>query len=295
MKHLLSSLILFAFAAFSTAQNSVYQQYVARYHTMAVDQMKRYGVPASITLAQGLLESNAGRSMLAVKANNHFGIKVGGDWTGPYVVKSDDRPDDRFRKYRSVEESYEDHSLFLRRPRYAALYDLDPTDYVGWARGLKAAGYATNPSYAQLLINIIEQHNLMQYDRLSGAGAHGNGMPDEDILNRVRLCNDVVYVVVRQGETFSDIAKAANIRESRLRSYNEVDRHYRLKAGDRVFLNRKKSHVEHSLRGTPHRIMAGQSMYDIAQMYGIKVEKLYKWNRLRDDYYPTEDDVLILK
>ena len=140
MKHLLSSLILFAFAAFSTAQNSVYQQYVARYHTMAVDQMKRYGVPASITLAQGLLESNAGRSMLAVKANNHFGIKVGGDWTGPYVVKSDDRPDDRFRKYRSVEESYEDHSLFLRRPRYAALYDLEPTDYVGWARGLKAAG-----------------------------------------------------------------------------------------------------------------------------------------------------------
>ena len=120
-------------------------------------------------------------------------------------------------------------------------------------------------------------------------------MPDEDILNRVRLCNDVVCVVVRQGETFSDIAKAANIRESRLRSYNEVDRHYRLKVGDRVFLNRKKSHVEHSLRGTPHRIMAGQSMYDIAQMYGIKVEKLYKWNRLRDDYYPTEDDVLILK
>ena len=294
MKHLLSSLILFAFAAFSTAQNSVYQQYVARYHTMAVDQMKRYGVPASITLAQGLLESNAGRSMLAVKANNHFGIKVGGDWTGPYVVKSDDRPDDRFRKYRSVEESYDDHSLFLRRPRYAALYDLEPTDYVGWARGLKAAGYATNPSYAQLLINIIEQHNLMQYDRLQGAHG-GYGMPDEDILNRVRLCNDVVYVVVRQGETFSDIAKAANIRESRLRSYNEVDRHYRLKAGDRVFLNRKKSHVEHSLRGTPHRIMAGQSMYDIAQMYGIKVEKLYKWNRLRDDYYPTEDDVLILK
>ena len=295
MKHLLSSLILFAFAAFSTAQNSVYQQYVARYHTMAVDQMKRYGVPASITLAQGLLESNAGRSMLAVKANNHFGIKVGGDWTGPYVVKSDDRPDDRFRKYRSVEESYEDHSLFLRRPRYAALYDLEPTDYVGWARGLKAAGYATNPSYAQLLINIIEQHNLMQYDRLSGAGAHGNGMPDEDFLQRVRLCNDVVYVVVRQGETFADIVKAANIRESRLRSYNEVDRHYRLKAGDRVFLNRKKSHVEHSLRGTTHRIMAGQSMYDIAQMYGVKVEKLYKWNRLRDDYYPTEDDVLILK
>ena len=294
MKHLLSSLILFAFAAFSTAQNSVYQQYVARYHTMAVDQMKRYGVPASITLAQGLLESNAGRSMLAVKANNHFGIKVGGDWTGPYVVKSDDRPDDRFRKYRSVEESYEDHSLFLRRPRYAALYDLEPTDYVGWARGLKAAGYATNPSYAQLLINIIEQHNLMQYDRLQGAHG-GYGMPDEDILNRVRLCNDVVYVVVRQGETFSDIAKAANIRESRLRSYNEVDRHYRLKAGDRVFLNRKKSHVEHSLRGTTHRIMAGQSMYDIAQMYGVKVEKLYKWNRLNDDYYPTEDDVLILK
>ena len=195
MKHLLSSLILFAFAAFSTAQNSVYQQYVARYHTMAVDQMKRYGVPASITLAQGLLESNAGRSMLAVKANNHFGIKVGGDWTGPYVVKSDDRPDDRFRKYRSVEESYEDHSLFLRRPRYAALYDLEPTDYVGWARGLKAAGYATNPSYAQLLINIIEQHNLMQYDRLQGAHG-GYGMPDEDFLQTLRRITRELGIVL---------------------------------------------------------------------------------------------------
>ena len=280
----------------STAQmkwNSTYQQYIDQYKDVAIEQMKKYHIPASITLAQGLFESGAGRSELARKGNNHFGIKCHG-WKGRKVYHDDDASNECFRAYNNAYESYEDHSLFLRRPRYAALYELEPTDYVGWARGLKAAGYATNPSYAQLLINIIEQHNLMQYDRLPGTSG-GYGMPDEDFLHRVRLCNDVVYVVVRQGETFSDIAKAADIRESRLRSYNEVDRHYRLKAGDRVFLNRKKPHVERSLRGTAHRIVAGQSMYDIAQMYGVKVEKLYKWNRLRDDYYPTEDDVLILK
>ena len=295
MKHLLSSLLFFAFAAFANAQNSAYQQYIEQYHSMAVDQMKRHGIPASITLAQALLESNAGRSVLAMQGNNHFGIKVGGNWTGPYIIKSDDCPDDRFRKYRNVSESYEDHSLFLKRPRYAALYELQTTDYVGWARGLKAAGYATNPSYAQLLINIIEQNDLTRYDRMENAASGGRDARNQGFLQRVMLCNDVVYLVVRQGETFADIAKAAKIRESRLRSYNEVDRHYRLKAGDRVFLSRKKTHVEKPLRGTTHQIRTGESMYDIAQMYGVKVERLYKWNHLDDDYYPTEGDILVLK
>ena len=133
--------------------------------------MKRYGIPASITLAQGLLESAAGQSRLAKEANNHFGIKVSGYWTGPYIVKSDDRPDDKFRVYSSPAESYEDHSKFLRSgKRYASLFDLKKTDYKGWAHGLKRAGYATSPTYAQALINMIDKYNLHTFDKARQIG-----------------------------------------------------------------------------------------------------------------------------
>ena len=143
-------------------------------YLMAIDQMNRYGIPASITLAQGLLESGAGTSMLAQKANNHFGIKVGGTWTGPYVTKDDDRQGERFRKYESVEESFEDHSRFLaERQRYASLFNLDPTDYRGWAHGLKEAGYATNPEYAKKLISLIDIYKLHEFDLQKGS-RHGH-------------------------------------------------------------------------------------------------------------------------
>jgi len=128
---------------------------------MAIDQMQRYRIPASITLAQGLLESNAGRSTLAVVANNHFGIKTGGQWSGPYILRNDDAPNEQFRKYNSAADSYEDHSRFLStRGRYSSLFFLQPTDYSGWASGLKAAGYATNPRYAEMLISVIERYDL---------------------------------------------------------------------------------------------------------------------------------------
>jgi len=146
------------------AAQSLYEQYIDRYKDMAIEQMRRYGIPASITLAQGLLESGAGTSMLATNANNHFGIKVGSAWTGPYVEKDDDRANERFRKYRNAAESFEDHSKFLQQPRYRSLYKLDKTDYRGWAQGLKAAGYATNPEYARQLISIIEIYNLHDFD-----------------------------------------------------------------------------------------------------------------------------------
>ena len=276
------------------AQNTAYQEYIDKYHHMAIDQMRRYRIPASITLAQGLLESNAGRSVLATKANNHFGIKVGGSWNGPYIIRSDDRPDDRFRKYRNAAESYEDHSLFLLRPRYSNLFRLPITDYVGWAHGLKAAGYATNPAYAQLLINIIEKNHLTQYDAMGGASGKKKA-GRQQMAERMLLCNDVVYVVAQQGETYTSIAKAVGIREKRLRSYNETDRHYDVQPGQRVFLGKKKSHVEPALRHTFHTVKAGETMYNITQQYGIKLSCLYKWNRLPHDYYPTEGDCLILK
>lgn len=140
-------------------------QYIEKYAPMAVESQLLYGIPASITLAQGCLESGNGNSRLAREANNHFGIKCGGSWDGPSLAHDDDAPQECFRKYESVAESYVDHALFLsERERYRSLFDLDPKDYKGWARGLKAAGYATNPAYADLLIRIIEENNLQRFD-----------------------------------------------------------------------------------------------------------------------------------
>ena len=160
-------ILLFAFfcstPAFSQKWNKAYQDYIDLYKDIAIEQMLKHNIPASITLAQGLLESGAGRSTLAVKGNNHFGIKCH-EWNGPTMIKSDDRPDDCFRVYTNPKQSYEDHSAFLKRPRYKSLFQLSRTDYRGWARGLKACGYATNPAYAQSLINIIEPYQLYIYD-----------------------------------------------------------------------------------------------------------------------------------
>ncbi|WP_207421844.1 glucosaminidase domain-containing protein [Desertivirga brevis] len=139
--------------------------YILRFRDIAIDEMTRNGIPASITLAQGLLESGNGNGILALQANNHFGIKCNTDWTGPTMLKDDDAPDECFRVYNSPEESYRDHSEFLKRKRYAPLFELDRNDYKGWAYGLKKAGYATNPRYAELLIGIIERYGLDQYDK----------------------------------------------------------------------------------------------------------------------------------
>ncbi|WP_036603370.1 glucosaminidase domain-containing protein [Olivibacter sitiensis] len=141
------------------------QQYIERYKSIAVREMNLYGIPASITLAQGLLESGNGNSSLAIQANNHFGIKCTSDWQGPSVLKDDDAVDDCFRSYTTAEESYRDHSQFLLRKRYEPLFELEKNDYMGWAHGLKKAGYATNPKYADLLIGLIERYELNQYDQ----------------------------------------------------------------------------------------------------------------------------------
>ncbi|MBM3432521.1 MAG: hypothetical protein FJX92_05915 [Bacteroidetes bacterium] len=146
--------------------------YLDRYHVLAVDEMRRSGVPASITLAQGICESAAGSSRLALEGNNHFGIKCKKEWTGPTITHTDDFPNECFRKYASAEESYRDHSEFLRtRPHYAFLFTLDPLDYKGWAYGLKRAGYATSPTYPESLLRVIELYQLHQYDRAATAAS----------------------------------------------------------------------------------------------------------------------------
>ncbi|MBR0320946.1 MAG: glucosaminidase domain-containing protein [Bacteroidales bacterium] len=173
MKHISTLIITFVclFAAFSPvqaspAEDTPQQRYIDKYADLAVEEMRRSGVPASITLAQGLLESRYGQSDLAVKGNNHFGIKCHSNWNGAKMRVDDDKEKECFRKYRTVEQSYRDHSDFLRyRDRYKFLFDLDPKDYKGWAYGLKKAGYATDPAYPKKLINLIEEYELYKYDR----------------------------------------------------------------------------------------------------------------------------------
>lgn len=140
------------------------EEYIAMYKKIARKEMKKHGIPASITLAQGILESGSGNSELARKARNHFGIKCTADWNGKTYHVDDDKPNECFRRYKHVETSFHDHSEFLKRKRYSSLFDLDRDDYEGWAKGLKKAGYATNPKYPQLLINLIEKHKLYKYD-----------------------------------------------------------------------------------------------------------------------------------
>lgn len=297
---ILGILALFAPLSLFAQRNEAYLQYIETYKRLAVDHMQRHGVPASITLAQGILESNAGRSMLATKANNHFGIKVGSNWTGPYVLKDDDARNEKFRKYNTVVESYEDHSLFLKRPRYADLFRLSPTDYRGWAYGLKAAGYATNPSYPNLLIDLIEKYDLAQYDRGGGIGgssdnAHTSPPNASQAVYTPRLVNGVAYVTAREGDTPKSIAYILGLKERKLCKYNEVRKDHTFHEGDIVFLGKKRKHVAEPLRHKYHRVSPGESMYSISQRYGIRLRKLYDWNNLSYMYAATPGDLLLLR
>ncbi|WP_315552363.1 glucosaminidase domain-containing protein [Alloprevotella tannerae] len=305
MKRLVLSLIVATLFGITSAQRTIYEQYIDKYKHTAVEQMHKYGIPASITLAQGLLESGAGTSMLAVSGNNHFGIKAGNTWTGPYLLKDDDLPQERFRKYNSASESYEDHSLFLTtRPRYASLFKLPPTDYRSWAYGLKKAGYATNPRYAESLIGLIETYNLQQYDNKHEK--KGLLQDFKDFLHKIvpvdvpqtdlpiKRCNENYYLVARSGDTYASIAHAIGIKEQKLRKYNEVDSDMPLSVGDIVFLEKKKAHVYAQLRGKYHTIAAGESMHSIAQSYGVRLSALYKANKLPSGYFPRVGERLLL-
>ncbi len=267
----------------STSQ--AYWTYIDTYKDWAIEQMQQYRIPASITLAQGLLESNAGRSRLATKANNHFGIKVGGSWTGPYIVQSDDRPNDRFRKYKSARESYIDHSKFLQQRRYQSLYNLRPTDYKGWARGLKAAGYATNPNYADALIRVIEMYSLHQFDtgkyRSQTKSTAATKQTESDFFQRhiVYKNNKNYFIVVEVGDDMATISQKTCVSLRKLYSYNDLPRDYSPTAGDIIYLKKKRKCASREFRKNPiHIVEVNQSLFDIAQLYGIRLESLCKLN-----------------
>ncbi len=263
-----------------------YTQYIEKYRDIAIEQMQKWKVPASITLAQGLLESAAGQSTLATKGNNHFGIKCH-EWTGRTIYRDDDAKNECFRAYGSARESYEDHSRFLATgQRYRSLFQLKITDYKGWARGLKAAGYATNPRYAESLIDIIENYNLSQYDH-SSVTAHS--------LRPIYRYNKNYYLYARQGDTFRSIAAETGISYRKLARYNERNKRDALQPGEIVWLEKKRTKAPKEYKKVPHTVQPGESMYTIAQKYGIRLKSLYKLNRLTPDYDIKVGDQLKLR
>jgi LysM repeat protein len=269
--------------------NQTYQQYIDQYKDIAIEQMLRYHIPASITLAQGLFESGAGKSELARKANNHFGIKCSGGWEGRRTYHDDDERGECFRVYDSVFDSYEDHSLFLvGKQRYKSLFQLKTTDYKGWAHGLKAAGYATNPQYAQKLIDLIQLYKLDQYDKAKGydkfMAEHTKGQTDGVALHTIKIFNKNYYLIARRGDTFKSIADEIDISYRKLARYNERDKRDTLEEGEIIWLKKKQTKAPKEYKNRPHIVRQGESMYSIAQQYGIRLKNLYKMNKLDPDY-----------
>ena len=291
-RHLIYLLTIFVCLSLQAqTRNKQYEDYIKQYRDLAVDEMKKYHIPASITLAQGLLESGAGQSTLARKSNNHFGIKCGSDWQGKTVRHNDDARGECFRAYKHPKQSYEDHSKFLAgRPRYASLFKLKITDYKGWARGLKKAGYATDPRYAQRLIDIIELYDLDKYDKKGGL----KWMKENPNPHQPYIANGLLYMVVRAGDTWKSISKEFGISQKKLRKYNDLYKGYALKVGDILYLEKKnrradKEHIVHVLR-------AGESMYSISQKYGIRLKNLYKLNKMdAEDPAPEVGTILRLR
>ena len=261
--------------------------------------MLRYRIPASITLAQGLFESAAGKSVLVLEGNNHFGIKCH-NWAGPTQYHDDDARGECFRVYQDARDSYEDHSKFLaRQPRYARLFELNQRDYKGWARGLKQCGYATNPQYANKLIQIIELYKLFDYDKAKRydrfmATHSGTDQPvnAQGILHPIQKFNDNYYLIAREGDTFKTLGKEVEISWRKLARYNERDKHTVSHKGDIIYLKKKRKKAPKQYKKRPHIVQPGESMYTISQRYGIRIKYLYKMNKLDPSYQVKVGDRL---
>ncbi len=273
------------------------EQYIEKWKGVAVQKMKEHGIPASITLAQGLLESRNGNSVLATEGNNHFGIKCTPDWTGGKVYHDDDRKNDCFRKYRSADQSFEDHSKFLQRARYASLFELKPTDYKGWAHGLKRCGYATDPQYPNKLISLIERYQLDHFDRgvdvdysgkdaaqgktPGGKPSRHSGRNDDNVVTignarPVELFDGrIKFVRARKGETVRDIAEEIQQMPGLVAGWNDMAKDRTLEEGQVVYIQpkRNKSKEQDSCIA-----QQGETLWGISQRYGVKLKRLAKYN-----------------
>ncbi|MCH4182714.1 MAG: glucosaminidase domain-containing protein [Prevotella sp.] len=290
MKKILLLLLLMVLVYPMRAQprwNSQYQTYINQYKDLAIEEMLRYHIPASITLAQGVLESRAGLSDLVTQGNNHFGIKCH-DWTGPTQYHDDDAKGECFRVYSNARESYEDHSRFLcEQPRYSCLFRLNITDYHDWAYGLKNCGYATNPNYGNLLIQIIDLYKLNQYDHdrhydhfMAQHSGKDQPIKYEKQLHPIYIFNDNYYLLARAGDTFKGIGREVGISWKKLARYNERDKEDILQKGDIIFLKKKQKKAPKQFKNRPHIVKPGESMYSISQEYGIRLKSLYEMNSL---------------
>lgn len=291
-------------------QNRYNDIYIKKYHKIAIEEMKIYGIPASITLAQGILESGSGQSNLAKKSNNHFGIKCHSDWRGKKVYHDDDKKGECFRKYKHVSESFRDHSIFLaERKRYRFLFDYSITDYKSWAKGLKKAGYATSKTYAKKLIALIERYELYRFDKkrykieddlmlaateVPTATSAQVNIPTTEIdpFSTVHISSHFVkYAYAKDGDRYEHVAKRFGIWVWEVMRYNEVEEDRRLKEGEIVYLQpkRRKSWQRY------HTVKEGETMYQISQDFGIKLKHLYRRNCMSLGDEPEIGTKLFLK
>lgn len=250
--------------------NSRYNEYIERWRDEADRQEAKYGVPAAITLAQGILESAAGRSTLATKGNNHFGIKCHNTWEGDTMLRSDDRPDECFRVYPTAEESFTDHSLFLRRRRYEPLFELDRTDYRAWAEGLSRCGYATDPQYADRLIAIIERYGLATDCAAADVEFILGALRQTRVVARVRGLH---CVIAQPGDTYSALSTEYGVSTEKLLEYNDTETDGEIKAWEEVYLQPKHDTAAADAPGKA-TIGEGEDMHSLAQRYGMKLSAL---------------------
>jgi LysM repeat protein len=281
--------------------NSARQQYIDKYAKLAMKNMVEYKIPASITLAQGCLESGNGNSELARKSNNHFGIKCHSSWTGKRTYHDDDKKQECFRVYDDVYDSYADHSKFLQKPRYAKCFELKITDYKSWAKELKRAGYATNPKYPDLLIKIIEENELWRYDEQvmkhglpkgedmvvekpdyqpNAAGSFELGVIDMHGSFAVRKSeNDIKFIEAKGGESVEQLARTLEMGPWQIKRYNNVSKTHTFQAGDVVYLQPKRNKAKEEF----HVVKPGETLESISQEYGIKHRAILRKNRLPKD------------
>lgn len=300
-------LLIFEVAVFTAFSQQTRIQYIEKYQMLAIEEMQRTGIPASIKMAQACLESANGNSELCKKSNNHFGIKCKSNWTGESVKWDDDERNECFRKYNTVEESFIDHSNFLvNSPRYASLFQLAPTDYVGWAYGLKAAGYATAPDYAERVIKIITDNKLYLLD--SGVNpeelalAQRPNISISNVSNQLKIelephqvvsANHLKAVVAREGDTFEMIAQGFRKKAWEIYKFNDRPEGYRPVKNEIVYIQHKH---RKALKGNEkHKVEPGETMHFISQIYGVKLKQLYKRNGMKPGEEPKTEEVIFLR
>ncbi len=313
MQKLFLFIVLLFNLVLASAQDMSAQQYIDAYKDIAISEMVRSGVPASITIAQGLLETENGNSDLVKKSNNHFGIKCKSSWDGERVYHDDDASGECFRKYNTAEESYKDHSDFLKgRSHYAFLFKLDPTNYKGWAYGLKKAGYATNPRYPQMLIKSIEDFNLNQYSLAALTKMDSGQLSAQEkanvdssaALSNTKSINGVKAVFALKGTSLLAIAIKNNISLASLLEYNGLKNDGMLDQDGWILLEDKKNKLlvdrffpnRHAKNNTHiHEVKPKEGLYSISKKYSVSVKDLKEWNNLQSDDLQVGQKLIISK